>query len=211
MKELWKYLLGAACALLLSALIRLVSQQPNAQPVFLEALPSPRPLTVHVSGAVIKPGVYELRSKSRVWDAIQAAGGFRKDADQDAQNLAAFLKDADKIEVPVKTTVTQAVKVAPTLEVVFTTTPTAGTPTATPYPRVNFPININTASALELEQLPEIGQIRAARITGYRERNGPFKRIEDIRYVYSITAEVFTAIRDLITVGDPAWTATPVR
>lgn len=208
MKDLWKFLFGAVCAFLFSGIILQVSRQPQGQPVELTPPPSPRPLTVHVAGAVVKPGVYQLPDGSRIWDAVLSAGGFTAEADQNALNLAAFAEDGDKIEVPVFVRVTE-LKSAPTIELASTSTPTPGVPTETPYPRINFPININTASALELELLPEIGQVRAARIVAYRERNGLFKKIEDIRNVNDITPEVYAAIRDLITVGDPITTATP--
>jgi competence protein ComEA len=210
LKDLWKFLFGAACAFLFAALIWLVSRQPQGQPVTLVPPPSPEPLTVHVAGAVVVPGVYRLPAESRVWDAVQAAGGFAEEADQNALNLAAFIEDGSKIEISFHQEITEAVKAAATVEVPPTPMPTAGIPTQTPYPRINFPININTASALELEQLPEIGQVRAARIVAYRQRNGLFKKIEDVRNVNDITPEVYAAIRDLITVGDQNTTLTPV-
>ncbi len=78
-----------------------------------------------------------------------------------------------------------------------TALPPTGTPAAI------FPIDINTASSLELELLPQIGPVRAARIVAYRQAHGPFKDIAAIQNVYDINPEVYAAIRDLIIAAEP--------
>jgi competence protein ComEA len=209
MKDLWKILFGALFAFLGVGAILWVSGRPRGQPVALTPLPSPAPLFIHVTGAVIRPGVYSLPVRSRIWDAVQAAGGFSPQADQSALNLAAFLEDGSQIEIPLLGTSAPIEKIAASVETTMTPTPSPAPPTETPYPRIDYPININTATALELEVLPQIGQVRAARIVGYRKVHGPFKRIEDIRQVYDINADVYAAIRDLISVGESPGSPSP--
>jgi competence protein ComEA len=202
MKDLWKIFFGVVCAFLGAGLILLISSQPRGKPVVLLPPPTPAPLIVHVTGAVVHPGVYRLPAQSRISDAVQAAGGFTTQADQAALNLAAFLQDGSQIQVPVFPTATPEGQISPPTELSSPSITPISSPSPTSYPRLNFPIDINTASALELESLPLIGQVRAARIVAYRQSHGPFKRIEDIRNVYDIDPEVYTAIRDLITIGE---------
>jgi len=205
MKDLWKILFSVFFTLLGIGLILLVSAPPRGKSIQLEPLPSPAPFTVHVTGAVHHPGVYHLPPGSRVQDAVQAAGGFTILADEGALNLAARLEDGGQIEIPV---------ISPTVnpgQLIEASPPSATAPpaaTETPTPGPVFPIDINTASQLELELLPQIGPVRAARIVAYRQSHGPFHSIEDIRKVYDINPEVYAAIRDLITASEPP-TATP--
>jgi len=217
MKDLWKIILSILATLLAVALVGLISAGPRGHPVELAPLPSPAPLVVHVVGAVRLPGVYSLPAQSRIKDAIQAAGGFTSAADQQALNLADWIEDGSQVIVPVlqkngsnlQSHSTQgAVPEEKDASVAETTPGSAPTATSLPeaqatstFARPSFPININTATSLELELLPEIGPVRAARIIAYREANGPFEKIEQLMKIYDINAEVFAAIRDLITVG----------
>ena len=139
-------------------------------------------ITVYVSGAVNKPGVYSLPADVRVADAIELAGGASADADLELINLAAHLEDEEHISVPIKG--------APTAAVLSTSAPkTAASPTQV---RRNTPeavivkVNVNTATSVELESLPGIGPVLAQRIVAYREENGPFKTIEDLTRVPGI-------------------------
>ncbi len=164
MKDLWKIVLGIFIALMSVGLITLVSSPPRGQPIELTPPGTPAPLIIHVSGAVVNPGVYRLPPQSRIWDAVQAAGGFTNGADQEALNLAAFVDDGSKLVVP-------SIPVPNTAVMVSTITPSTlpdlkptliimtGTLPASPYPRYHFPIDINTASSEELESLPQIGQV----------------------------------------------------
>ena len=154
-----------------------------------------------------RPGVIRIEAGSRVWDAIQAAGGFSRLADGESLNLAANIEDGSQIFVPTIVLTPPANPATAVTAETAASTSTAGQPTGTPYPRIDFPININTASGEQLELLPQIGQVRAARIIAYRQSHGPFKRIEDLQNIYDITPEVYAAIRDLISVGEPS--ATP--
>lgn len=143
---------------------------------------------VHVDGAVAFPGVYDLTSDSRVFDAIDVAGGATDQADLSSLNLAARVTDGQKLVVPGQgqAGVGPAGGANP-----------GATSTASTDPR----INLNTATQRVLESLPGIGAVTAQRIVLYRQANGPFKRIEDLRDSKLVTAAVFERIKTLITVG----------
>jgi len=134
-------------------------------------------IVVHVSGAVEKPGTYELEEGDRVCDAVERAGA-KADADLDALNLAAVLKDGQKIVVPRKG---EEIKQ-------FHEKAEAGR------------ININTARLEELQKLPGIGQKRAEAILRYREKHGHFQRPEDIMNVPGIGKGIYEGLKDYITV-----------
>jgi len=199
MKSWWKIVFGVLCGLLGGGLILLVSGQPRGEPVELLPLPSPAPIQVHVSGAVLQPGVYALPIGSRAEQAIQAAGGAAPKADLQALNLAEALEDGSQLIVPTQAPPVTATSAMPLPQV--TDSPTQVHYWLTPTPTVQFPININTATLEELDVLPYIGQVRASEIIAYRTAHGPFKRIEELLKVYGITQEVFDRIKDLITVG----------
>lgn len=149
--------------------------------------PTPAPIRVHVSGAVRQPAVYELAPGSIVQDAVDAAGGPAADADLDCINLAMELRDQQQVYVP------QQGEMSPPPPVSGGESGSEGTAGA--------PINVNTATAAELETLPRIGPTMAQRIIECRESNGPFGAIEDIQNVPGIGPATFEGLQDLITVG----------
>lgn len=195
MKNLWGVLIGLVGGLLGAGLIFLATRTPVGEPVELLPPADPPPVIVHVAGAVAAPGVYSLPAGSRVQEAVQAAGGSLPGAQLDNLNLAALLEDGQRLWVP---------SIAPTPE-----TETSGgersqtieLPAATP--STQNPLNINTASAAELESLPKIGPVIAQAIVDYRLANGPFTAIEEIVEVKGIGPAIFEAIQDLITVESP--------
>jgi competence protein ComEA len=140
-------------------------------------------IVVHVAGAVARPGVLHLPVGSRVIDAIDAAGGVSAGADTDRVNLAAPLADGGRIQVP---RVGEAV-----------TAPVDGgaAPTVSP-----GPLDINQASALELEELPGIGPATAAAIVAHRERHGPFASVEALGEVSGIGDAKLAQLRELVRV-----------
>lgn len=151
--------------------------------------PTPVTLTVYVSGAVARPGVYTLPAASRVQQAVEAAGGFAGDADEIAINLAQPLIDGQQVHVR------RAGETSASMAGM------AGSPAnAPPSGSSRGPININTASAEELSTLPGIGPAIAGRIVEYRNANGGFRTIEDIKQVKGIGDATFERIKDLITV-----------
>lgn len=144
-----------------------------------------QPLRVYISGAVAQPGVVTLPAGSLLADALEAVGGAADDADLNGVNLAASLTDNQHVIVPRYTPTPQ-----PPVEVV----PAAkGASTATL-------LNINTATAAELEMLPHIGPAMAQRIIDYREAHGPFTQIEDLKNVEGIGETRYQDLAPLITV-----------
>lgn len=161
------------------------------QPVAISAEPrvgpsvaaSPALLIVHVAGWVKAPGVYELPDGSRVIDALDAAGGARRDADLSALNLAAPLTDGQQVLVS---------QLAPAVEGRGVTVEAAAPATAL--------VNINTASAEDLETLPGIGEVLAATIVQYRDEHGPFTSVDQLVDVSGIGEVTLEELRDLVTV-----------
>jgi competence protein ComEA len=147
--------------------------------------PSPVPVVVHVAGWVRRPGVYELGQGERVIDAIEAAGGPRRAAELDALNLAAVLVDGQQVMIPRKSTGGVAGEGV---------TAEGGSTDGQSL------VNINSASAEELESLPGIGEVLAAEIIDYREQNGPFTSVDDLLNVSGIGEQRLADIRDLVTV-----------
>ncbi len=150
---------------------------------------TPGPIKVYVSGAVASPGVYALPWDSRVEQAISAAGNATDDADLVRVNLAQRVYDEQQIYVP--HTSEEATPVLPTMA-------PAASPTAISSAS-GVRININTASASELETLSGIGPVLAQRIVDYREANGPFAKPEDVKKVQGIGDSIFQRNQDLIT------------
>jgi competence protein ComEA len=146
------------------------------------------PVVVHVAGAVVHPGVVRLRSGSRVVDAIQAAGGGAPGADLDRLNLAAKLVDGQRIAV--------ALVGAPAPVEAAGGDGTGGG--AEPAP--GSPINLNTATESQLEELPGIGPSLAAAIVAEREKRGGFKAVGELQDVRGIGELRFAEIKDLVAV-----------
>jgi competence protein ComEA len=159
----------------------------NPEPTVALASPAPSDLIVYVSGAVAAPDVYRLPDGARVKDAVLAAGGLRGDAASEDVNMAAALSDAQHVHIP---RIGEDVSVA------------APSTVASPgQPAPGGLINLNHASAVELEDLPGIGQAIAARIVAYREQQGPFQSVEDLQNVTGIGAKLFAKISPLVTAG----------
>jgi len=135
---------------------------------------------------VARPGVYYLPPGSRVVDALEAAGGALPEAAVESLNLAQPLEDGQRIWVPARG------QPSPTYIA-------AATPTATPMPA--FPkLDLNTATAQELEALPGIGPVLARRIVEYRDRYGPFQKVEDLLAVRGIGPVLLEKIRPYVYV-----------
>lgn len=148
---------------------------------------------VHVAGAVRGPGVYELVAAARVHDAIEAAGGPSADADLDGLNLAATVADGQRVYVPVAGEVDPASVPAGGVDA-MAEGPTAGPPGA------GEPVDLNAATAAELETLPGIGPATAAAIVDDRDRHGPFASVDELERVPGIGPAKLAAVADLVTV-----------
>lgn len=145
---------------------------------------------VHVCGCVKSPGVYALPAGSRAQDAVDAAGGFTKKADSTAWNLASLLEDGMQVNIPAK----NKEEAGKTGEEASSSGDGAETAVG------GRLLNINTASAQDFMTLPGIGESRAQDIVDYREENGLFGAIEDIKNVSGIGEGIYNKIKDLITV-----------
>ena len=171
----------------------IVAPEPTAIPE--QASPGIR---VHVSGAVMSPGVYEMSEGDRVLDAIASAGGVRPNADLASMNLARRVQDESQYHIPRLGEPTLVPDSAP---VQGAPIPNGRTISAEGRASQSL-INLNTATAQELELLPGIGPVMAGRIISYREANGPFTSIDDVESVPGIGPKTLESIRPLATVAD---------
>ncbi len=171
------------------------------------SLPTPLTVRIHVAGAVVRPGVYTVSSSARVVDAVKAAGGPTSRADLERINLAQTIIDTEQVFVPFRSTRTTKITVAPRLRPSRTTVPVsaptvpgvlpiAGVPTTTALPL----INLNSATSDQLDTLPGVGPSTAKAIISYRNRKGPFGKVEDLLNVPGIGPSKVAALRDQVTV-----------
>lgn len=216
-KFVYGLLYGLLLALAATGVLLVVARRPPGRAVQLADAPTPVPARVYVLGAVARPGVYPLPRNSIVEAALAAAGGPLAQADLSQLNLAQVLEDGDRVEVPhlppTRTPAPPTRTPAPTITVGPGTPSPTPEPTATSMPETppttssrsaalapGAKINLNTATAAELEQLPRIGPATAQRILEYREAHGPFPSIEALMNVKGIGPATFEQVKDLITV-----------
>lgn len=192
MKQVLYVLLGVLAGFVLAGGLLYVMRAPAGEPIVLQPAPTEKPIAVHVIGAVPRPGLYEFPEGARVQDAIDAAGGLLAEADPGSINLAALLEDGQQLDIPY----------AAGSEPVQGSNNSFAQPLPTEAPTAGAQdlININTATAEELDSLPGIGPTTALKIIDYRNQNGPFNSIEDIMNVSGIGPSTFENIKDLITV-----------
>jgi competence protein ComEA len=131
-------------------------------------------ISIHVSGAVLAPGVVGLPTGSRAAAAIAAAGGATSDADLGRMNLAAPLRDGEHIIVPSVSDIGDAPE------------------------HVEIGVDVNQATFSELQELPGVGPVLAERIVSFREDNGLFNTIEDLLDVAGIGEAKLNSMRDAI-------------
>lgn len=161
-------------------------------PTPLPAIPTAtaEPIRVFINGEVKNPALYELPANSVLQEAIDKAGGFKEEANTAVINLAQPLQDGMQIYVPsVLETAVSPVILDPQ-------------PLAPQSEEATGLIDINVASADELDQLPGIGPSIAQNIIAFREANGPFLIIDDLLLVSGIGEAKFEQIEALITVGE---------
>ncbi|MDX6221833.1 MAG: competence protein ComEA [Frankiales bacterium] len=173
--------------------VMLVRAQPSASPTTLptrasssshtvvSGSPSPSAmLWVDVTGKVHHPGVFKLRTGSRVVDAVRAAGGALAGTSLDSLNLAAKLTDGQQVAVGAA-----AAAVAPAA---------GGAPGA-----ATAPVNLNTATVEQLQTLPGIGPVLAQRIIDYRTAHGPFASVDGLQQVGGIGPSKFSQLKDHVS------------
>lgn len=151
----------------------------SAPEIIIRDAAQTRSISVQVSGAVISPGVYDLDPDARLEDAIIAAGGASENADLAVLNLARRLKDGEEIKI-----------------LAIVPTPGPGTVTVA---ENDDRINVNTASAGELDSLPGIGPALADAIIEYRTENGPFGSIDEVARVPGVSARMVDNMREQVT------------
>ena len=155
---------------------------------------APAGIVVDVVGAVRAPGVVSLAGGTRVVDAIRAAGGATPGADLQRLNLAAKLEDGARVAVPLFGQPPPAIDPG---AVSGSASPSSGGSTAG-NGDPNAPINVNTATETQLEDLPGIGPTLAAAIVAERERNGPFRSADDLTRVHGIGDGRLAQLRDFV-------------
>lgn len=155
------------------------------------------PLVVHVAGAVQHPGVVELEPGARVIDALEAAGGGLADADLDRLNLAAKLVDGQRVLVQRVGDPSAPDQAAPGATVPGGAPGAAGDPDAG---TTNGLVNLNSATSVQLEELPGIGPVLAEAIITERTRRGGFRSVNELRDVRGIGEKRFTDLVDRVTV-----------
>lgn len=179
---------AAAVAIVLVLLLRHLgggaSTAPAVTPLQAPAHPAraaAKLLVIDVAGAVRRPGLYRLRSGSRIDDAIAAAGGVTAKAQLDAVNLAAPIADGEQIVVPGRGA--------------------GGAPAATP-PAAgsapSAPLDLNTATADQLDALPGIGPVTAQKILDYRQQHGAFHSIDELQGVPGIGPAHMAQLKGLV-------------
>jgi competence protein ComEA len=137
-------------------------------------------ITLYVNGEVNRPGVYSLPAGSRIKDAVQASGGFTAAADTRRVNLAKKVRDEDYILID-------------TLDAAR-----SGQGGETSGLGSDGLINVNTATKEELMTLPGVGEVTAQKIIDYREKNGDFRKVEDLTKVDRIGEKTLAKFRDKI-------------
>lgn len=140
-------------------------------------------LFVHVCGAVHKPGVFQCKPGLRKFEAIEKAGGALPGADLSRVNLAEYAEDGEQIYIPLQGEAVKTARRSGSKKTAATPkTPAAGKQ----QPEVRFPVDLNVATAEQLEAVPGIGPAMAARIVQYRTEHGPFAAYQDLGNVSGI-------------------------
>lgn len=162
--------------------------------------PVPQKIFVDVCGAVVNPGVYELEDGARIFQAVDAAGGYLPEAAMNYLNRARSLGDGQQIYVPT------AEEVEERLEIALAKTPEAltegedgGNLEQKESVQGDSRINLNTADAGQLSTLSGIGKSKAEAIIAYREEHGGFTSIEELMNVEGIKEGTFSKIKDKIS------------
>ena len=159
------------------------------------ATDAPARIAVYVSGEVRQPGVYALDSGDRVLDALRAAGGATDVADLDAVNLALPLSDGQQIHFPRSGYMNGHASGVSSIGSLGSASDRMGGGYG-----AGGGLNVNTATADDLETLPGIGERKAAAIVEHRVANGPFERVDDLLEVSGIGEGILDSIRDMVRV-----------
>ena len=152
-------------------------------------------IVIHITGSVITPGIVRLKQGSRIEDAIQAAGGLTEDADISKINLAYILEDGTKLRIPSNLDIDGIEN-----ENFLTKDSGENMLEVNEENKTSSTININKATQADFETLPGIGPSLASKIISYRDKNGKFEKLEDIKNVNGIGDSKYENIKDYIYV-----------
>lgn len=171
---------------------------------------------VDIKGAIANPGVYELEQNKKVIDVVNLAGGFLENANTTTVNLAKKVTNEMVIIIYTNEEIKKAMLDGTTAKVIDNTcvcpvlkndacinkneTKKDTTTKSNEQEGLTEPININTATASDFDKLPGIGASKAESIVQYREKNGPFEKIEDLKEISGIGDALFEKIKDYITI-----------
>jgi competence protein ComEA len=184
-------LAGVLGALAVAAVVIARANRPPELVRVTAAEPDPV-VQVHITGEVIWPGLYELKAGSRTQDAITAAHGPTYEADLARVNLAATLRDGDRIIVPrIVVPVPQGAAAPAPHRATRGAAPSAGEAAQT--------VNVNTATAADLERLPGVGPVLAGRIVEHREANGLFRQLDGLLQVKGIGPRLYARLKPHLT------------
>lgn len=162
----------------------------------------PAVVVVHVTGAVATPGVVELVGGARVVDAVAAAGGPTGDAALDALNMARPVVDGERVHVPTPQEVADGLVPEPGVAAAGPDTGGTGAAGAAPSARdAEGRLDLNLATPSELEELPGVGPVLAQRIAAWRDANGGFEAVGQLREVTGIGEQTFQGLADLVVAG----------
>lgn len=142
---------------------------------------------VDIKGAVKVPGIYQLKNQQRIWDALALAGGVSEEADTTQVNYAQKVKDQMIIYVPKK-----GESVLQSLETLQESAPAQQ--------NQEEKINLNTATEAELQTISGIGAKKAQEIIRFRDEQGPFKTVEELKNVPGIGEKTVERLKDMLTV-----------
>lgn len=149
---------------------------------------------VDIKGAIKFPGIYPVETDMRIFDVIELAGGLSEEADRNQVNLAEHVRDQMVIYIP---------KVGENLVEVMLPTKTSTSHHDSGHAQAENEtlVNINTATAQELQTLSGIGEKKAEAIITYRETNGSFQTIDDLKKVKGIGEKTFDSLKESITIN----------
>lgn len=172
--------------------VEIIEQIENKVDTSIEESKDVKQIIVHITGCIKKQGVVEIDEGSRIIDVIEAAGGITEEADITKVNLAYIVKDAQKIYIP---------SIYDEQDIEYITSNNGeNVIVENKYEGESNMVNINTATQTELEGLSGIGPSTALKIINYREENGKFKSIEEIKEVPGIGDAKFNSIKDMIEI-----------
>ena len=172
---------GAVIGVTLVALVVIELDRRNASPIEIVIAERSNLIRAEIAGAVVSPGVYDLRRGDRVIDLIDKAGGLLPTADPSTLNLAADVVDGEKVTIPDASRSAEAGSSAS--------------------PVVQHLVDLNRATTADLITLPGIGDVRADAIVAYRNQHGPFRNVDELTLVDGISAVLVESLRPYVTVG----------